>query len=416
MEGVCHDDLVRDFHRILLSSEVRELNDEVARLFEDLDRTRPAAHAPHGHCSPPLDVLQTESSVQVVVDLPGVSADRVRVLLKNGVLVLVGEKPSPVHRRPRGRHVPPGRARLRPLRARRPHRRGRRRRRHARGPRRRRTADHRPEDPGTPRPGDPRRRHHLMNILFIGDVFGRPGRELVRRGLQPLVDRYAVDFVIANVENAAGGFGITREIGDAIAGYGVDVMTSGNHIWDKKEALDYVGAEPRLLRPSNYPAGAPGRGSVLARTDDGRGVGVINLMGRVFMAAIDDPFAGGAARRGHLRGPHARDRRGLPRRGDLRKAGDGVASRRQGDRGARHAHPRADGGRADPAEGDRLHHRRGDDRARRIRSSAPSPTPRSPASPPACPRASSPRPATRACTASSCRWTSPPAAPPRSFA
>jgi HSP20 family protein len=95
MDGVCHDDLVRDFHRILLSSEVRELNDEVARLFEDLDRTRPAAHAPHGHCSPPLDVLQTESSVQVVVDLPGVSADRVRVLLKNGVLVLVGEKPSP---------------------------------------------------------------------------------------------------------------------------------------------------------------------------------------------------------------------------------------------------------------------------------------------------------------------------------
>jgi metallophosphoesterase (TIGR00282 family) len=130
-----------------------------------------------------------------------------------------------------------------------------------------------------------------MNILFIGDIFGRPGRDLVRRGLQPLVDRYAIDFVIANVENAAAGFGITREIGDAIAGYGVDVMTSGNHIWDKKEALDYVGAQPRLLRPANYPAGVPGRGSILARTDDGRGVGVINVMGRVFMAAIDDPFA-----------------------------------------------------------------------------------------------------------------------------
>ncbi len=132
-----------------------------------------------------------------------------------------------------------------------------------------------------------------MNILFIGDVFGRPGRDLVRRGLQPLVDRYAVDFVIANVENAAGGFGITREIGDAIVGYGVDVMTSGNHVWDKREALDYIAAEPRLLRPANYPAGAPGRGATLARTADGRGVGVLNLMGRVFMSAIDDPFAVG---------------------------------------------------------------------------------------------------------------------------
>jgi HSP20 family protein len=87
--------VVRDFHRILLSSEVRELNDEVARLFEDLDRTRPTPHAPHGHCSPPLDVLQTDAAVEVVVDLPGVAADRLRVLLKSGVLVLVGEKPSP---------------------------------------------------------------------------------------------------------------------------------------------------------------------------------------------------------------------------------------------------------------------------------------------------------------------------------
>jgi 2',3'-cyclic-nucleotide 2'-phosphodiesterase len=130
-----------------------------------------------------------------------------------------------------------------------------------------------------------------MNILFIGDIFGRPGRDLVRRGLRPLVDHYAIDFVVANVENAAGGFGITREIGDGLAAEGIDVMTSGNHIWDKKEALDYVAAEPRLLRPANYPAGAPGRGSILARTDDGRGVGVINVMGRVFMNPLDDPFS-----------------------------------------------------------------------------------------------------------------------------
>jgi 2',3'-cyclic-nucleotide 2'-phosphodiesterase len=130
-----------------------------------------------------------------------------------------------------------------------------------------------------------------MNILFIGDIFGRPGRDLVRRGMRPLVHRYAIDFVVGNVENAAGGFGITREIGDGLASEGLDVMTSGNHIWDKKEALDYVAAEPRLLRPANYPAGAPGRGSILARTDDGRGVGVINLMGRVFMNPLDDPFS-----------------------------------------------------------------------------------------------------------------------------
>jgi 2',3'-cyclic-nucleotide 2'-phosphodiesterase len=130
-----------------------------------------------------------------------------------------------------------------------------------------------------------------MNILFIGDIFGRPGRDLVRHGLRPLVHHYAIDFVVANVENAAGGFGITREIGDSIAADGVDVMTSGNHIWDKKEALDYVALEPRLLRPANYPAGAPGRGSFLARTDDGVGVGVINLMGRVFMNPLDDPFS-----------------------------------------------------------------------------------------------------------------------------
>jgi len=86
---------VRDVHRILLSSEVRELNDEVSRLFEDLERTKPAPRQIHGHCSPPLDVLQTDAAVEVVVDLPGVSADRLRILLKNGILVLVGEKPSP---------------------------------------------------------------------------------------------------------------------------------------------------------------------------------------------------------------------------------------------------------------------------------------------------------------------------------
>ena len=130
----------------------------------------------------------------------------------------------------------------------------------------------------------------MIRILFIGDIVGRPGRELVRRGLQAIVERHEIDLVIANAENAAAGFGITREIGDQLLEWGVDVMTSGNHIWDKKEALDYIGAEPRLLRPANYPAGAPGNGSYLARTRDGRPVGVVNVMGRVFMLNIDDPF------------------------------------------------------------------------------------------------------------------------------
>jgi 2',3'-cyclic-nucleotide 2'-phosphodiesterase len=129
-----------------------------------------------------------------------------------------------------------------------------------------------------------------MRILFIGDIVGRPGRELVRDGLHGLVEYHSVDFVIANAENSAAGFGITREIGDQLLDYGIDVMTSGNHIWDKKEALDYIGTEPRLLRPANYPAGAPGNGSYIARTRDGVSVGVINAMGRVFMVNIDDPF------------------------------------------------------------------------------------------------------------------------------
>src|SRR5881296_4494359 len=130
-----------------------------------------------------------------------------------------------------------------------------------------------------------------MRILFIGDIVGRPGRDLVRHGLAALVEHHQIDLVIANAENAAAGFGITREIGDQLLDLGVDVMTSGNHIWDKKEALDYIGTEPRLLRPANYPAGVPGNGSYLARSRDGHSVGVVNLMGRVFMLNLDDPFA-----------------------------------------------------------------------------------------------------------------------------
>ena len=129
-----------------------------------------------------------------------------------------------------------------------------------------------------------------MTLLFIGDIVGRPGRDLVRTGLAAIVAHYGIDFVIANGENAAAGFGITRDIGEQLFSYGIEVMTSGNHIWDKKEVLDYLPRQPRLLRPANFPAGAPGHGAYLATARNGVKVGVVNVMGRVFLASIDDPF------------------------------------------------------------------------------------------------------------------------------
>ena len=129
-----------------------------------------------------------------------------------------------------------------------------------------------------------------VKILFVGDIVGKPGREIVRRSLPALVRRHDVDLVIANIENAAGGMGITREVAETIRDIGVHVMTSGNHIWDKKEALDYIELEPRLLRPANYPAGVPGRGRYVTHTAAGEAVAVINVMGRIFMNPLDNPF------------------------------------------------------------------------------------------------------------------------------
>jgi metallophosphoesterase (TIGR00282 family) len=130
-----------------------------------------------------------------------------------------------------------------------------------------------------------------VNILFIGDIMGRPGRDLARRAIPVLVERHDIDLVVANVENAAAGFGVTHDIGEELRGYGIAVMTSGNHIWDKKEVLEYIPHQPRLLRPANFPAGVPGTGRFLAETASGQSVGVINVMGRVFMQPLDDPFA-----------------------------------------------------------------------------------------------------------------------------
>ena len=130
-----------------------------------------------------------------------------------------------------------------------------------------------------------------MRILFIGDIFGRPGREIARQAIPALIERESIDLVVANVENAAAGFGITGDIAETILSYGVDVMTTGNHVWDKKEILEYFPGHPKLLRPANFPPAAPGRGRYLAQTRTGEPVGVVNVMGRIFMQPLDDPFA-----------------------------------------------------------------------------------------------------------------------------
>jgi len=128
-----------------------------------------------------------------------------------------------------------------------------------------------------------------LGVLFIGDIIGRPGRNAVRAFLPGLREKYAPAFVVANGENAAGGVGITEEIGRDLFGL-VDVLTSGNHVWDKKEALPYLDKEHRLVRPANYPPMNPGRGWTVAADARGRKLAVLNLQGRVFMEAIDCPF------------------------------------------------------------------------------------------------------------------------------
>src|SRR5437588_4378750 len=121
-----------------------------------------------------------------------------------------------------------------------------------------------------------------MNILFIGDIFAGPGRRIVADHLQDIIETNQIDLAIANAENAAGGFGITPSIAEDLLGLGVDVLTSGNHIWDKREIFDYLGRQPRLLRPGNYPE-APGSGVYVHRTKSGVDCAVINLQGRVYM-------------------------------------------------------------------------------------------------------------------------------------
>jgi metallophosphoesterase (TIGR00282 family) len=131
-----------------------------------------------------------------------------------------------------------------------------------------------------------------MRILFIGDVIGKPGRDVVAEHLPRLQDRLKLDFVIVNGENAAHGFGITRTIANEFFAMGVDCISTGNHWADQKEILSYINDEDRILRPRNFPPGTPGRGANLFQTKSGQSVLVVNAMGRVFMDALDDPFAG----------------------------------------------------------------------------------------------------------------------------
>ncbi|MBI1777238.1 MAG: TIGR00282 family metallophosphoesterase [Proteobacteria bacterium] len=129
-----------------------------------------------------------------------------------------------------------------------------------------------------------------MRILFCGDIVGRSGREAVALHVPRLRRELALDFVIANGENAAGGFGLTLAIGESLFAAGVDAITGGNHTWDQKELVGTIEREPRILRPHNFPPGTPGRGAAVFNAPGGRKILVVNLLGRVFMDAIDDPF------------------------------------------------------------------------------------------------------------------------------
>lgn len=128
-----------------------------------------------------------------------------------------------------------------------------------------------------------------LNILFIGDIVGETGRRMVKNYLPSIKKENKVDLVIANGENLSGGFGITKEKAEEMFNSGISIMTSGNHIWDKKEILNFMENEPRILRPANFPSQAPGKGSIVVSVNSLK-VGIINLQGRIFMEPLNSPF------------------------------------------------------------------------------------------------------------------------------
>jgi metallophosphoesterase (TIGR00282 family) len=129
-----------------------------------------------------------------------------------------------------------------------------------------------------------------MKALFIGDIVGKTGRTATKSLLPAIIARYKIDFVVANGENAAGGFGITDKTASEIFSYGIDIITTGNHVWDKKEFIPHIAKENRVLRPLNYPPGVPGYGSILYNLKNSTKVAVMNLSGRIYMSHIDCPF------------------------------------------------------------------------------------------------------------------------------
>lgn len=140
----------------------------------------------------------------------------------------------------------------------------------------------------------------LFTIMFIADICGRPGRQAAAHMIKPLKEKHGVDYVIANVENAAGGFGVTPEMSRKMFSYGIDMQTSGNHIWDRVDIIEYFeNQSPKLIRPANYPPGTPGVGSYLDTVGEVK-IGIVNLMGRTYMAPLDDPFRVAKREVGHL--------------------------------------------------------------------------------------------------------------------
>jgi len=208
----------------------------------------------------------------------------------------------------------------------------------------------------------------ILRILFVGDVVGRAGRTAISEHLPGMISDWALDLVVVNGENAAGGFGITEAIYQELIDAGADAITLGNHAWDQREALVFIERAPRLVRPVNFPKGTPGRGAALIDTKSGQRALVINAIGRVFMTPFDDPFA-----------ILNRELEACP----LREAADAVVVDFHGEASSekqaigffcdgprqsrrRHPHPRADRRSSGPCGRHRLHDRRRHDRRLRL--------------------------------------------------
>ena len=184
-----------------------------------------------------------------------------------------------------------------------------------------------------------------MKILFVGDIVGQPGRKAVFRLLPQLSERYGgFDFVVVNGENAAGGKGLTKAIVDEFIGAGIHAITTGNHVWAQREILTFIDNQPNLVRPANYPRGAPGCGWTVVSNSRGARLGVINIAGQVYMGGFDNPFQTLDEILPEIGGEGGLSVSGFSRGGDGGEDRDGVARRRAGHGGGRDAYACSDGG------------------------------------------------------------------------